>query len=352
VSLDLGALQAFPKVSLHDHLDGALRPQTIIELAADSGFRLPTDNADDLGRWFATSADSGSLVRYLETFDQTIAVMQTAANLRRVAAEFVEDLAADGVIYGEARWAPEQHLREGLTLSQAVESVRDGLAEGMVTCRARGQEIEVRQLLTAMRQTEPRRDTAELALRYRDDGVAGFDLAGPEKGYPPSRFIESFRLLRCHSAYYTIHAGEADGCESVRDAVQVCGANRIGHGVAMIEDIQQDEGGAVLGDFAGYVLNEQIPLEMCPSSNVQTGAVASIEAHPINRLDRLGFRVTVNPDNRLMSATTLTREFALLAGAFDYTLEDVRRLGMNAAKSVFAPYEIRKALVQRIATAG
>jgi adenosine deaminase len=352
VSIDLGALQAFPKVSLHDHLDGALRPQTIIELAADSGFRLPTDNADDLGRWFATSADSGSLVRYLETFDQTIAVMQTAANLRRVAAEFVEDLAADGVIYGEARWAPEQHLREGLTLSQAVESVRDGLAEGMVTCRARGQEIEVRQLLTAMRQTEPRRDTAELALRYRDDGVAGFDLAGPEKGYPPSRFIESFRLLRCHSAYYTIHAGEADGCESVRDAVQVCGANRIGHGVAMIEDIQQDEGGAVLGDFAGYVLNEQIPLEMCPSSNVQTGAVASIEAHPINRLDRLGFRVTVNPDNRLMSATTLTREFALLAGAFDYTLEDVRRLGMNAAKSVFAPYEVRKALVQRIATAG
>jgi adenosine deaminase len=352
VSLDLGALQAFPKVSLHDHLDGALRPQTIIELAADSGFRLPTDNADDLGRWFATSADSGSLVRYLETFDQTIAVMQTAANLRRVAAEFVEDLAADGVIYGEARWAPEQHLREGLTLSQAVESVRDGLAEGMVTCRARGQEIEVRQLLTAMRQTEPRRDTAELALRYRDDGVAGFDLAGPERGYPPSRFIESFRMLRCHSAYYTIHAGEADGCESVRDAVQVCGANRIGHGVAMIEDIQQDEGGAVLGDFAGYVLNEQIPLEMCPSSNVQTGAVASIEAHPINRLDRLGFRVTVNPDNRLMSATTLTREFALLAGAFDYTLEDVRRLGMNAAKSVFAPYEIRKALVQRIATAG
>jgi adenosine deaminase len=265
----------------------------------------------------------------------------------------VEDLAADGVIYGEARWAPEQHLREGLTLSRAVESVRDGLAEGMVTCRARGQEIEVRQLLTAMRQTEPRRDTAELALRYRDDGVAGFDLAGPEKGYPPSRFIESFRLLRCHSAYYTIHAGEADGCESVRDAVQVCGANRIGHGVAMIEDIQQDEGGgAVLGDFAGYVLNEQIPLEMCPSSNVQTGAVASIEAHPINRLDRLGFRVTVNPDNRLMSATTLTREFALLAGAFDYTLEDVRRLGMNAAKSVFAPYEVRKALVQRIATAG
>ena len=334
-------------------LMAALRPQTIIELAADSGHDLPAANADDLGRWLAESADSGSLVSYLKTFDHTVAVMQTAANLRRVATEFVEDLAADGVIYGEARWAPEQHLREGLTLPEAVESVRDGLAEGMATCRARGQELEVRQLLTAMRQTEPTRRVAELALRYRDDGVAGFDIAGPEKGYPPSRFLGSFQLLRRHSAYYTIHAGEADGWESICEAVQVCGANRVGHGVAIIEDIQQDDaGGALLGDFAGYVLNEQIPLEMCPSSNVQTGTVASIEAHPIHCLDRLGFRVTVNPDNRLMSATTLTKEFALLGEAFDYSLEDVRRLGVNAAKSVFAAYGVRKALVQRIATAG
>lgn len=353
MTIDLERLLAFPKVSLHDHLDGALRPQTIIELAADSGHGLPAANADDLGRWLAESADSGSLVSYLKTFDHTVAVMQTAANLRRVATEFVEDLAADGVIYGEARWAPEQHLREGLTLPEAVESVRDGLAEGMATCRARGQELEVRQLLTAMRQTEPTRRVAELALRYRDDGVAGFDIAGPEKGYPPSRFLGSFQLLRRHSAYYTIHAGEADGWESICEAVQVCGANRVGHGVAIIEDIQQDDaGGALLGDFAGYVLNEQIPLEMCPSSNVQTGTVASIEAHPIHCLDRLGFRVTVNPDNRLMSATTLTKEFALLGEAFDYSLEDVRRLGVNAAKSVFAAYGVRKALVQRIATAG
>ena len=353
MSIDLERLQAFPKVSLHDHLDGALRPQTIIELADDSGHGLPAANADDLGRWLAESADSGSLVSYLKTFDHTVAVMQTAANLRRVATEFVEDLAADGVIYGEARWAPEQHLREGLTLPEAVESVRDGLAEGMATCRARGQELEVRQLLTAMRQTEPTRRVAELALSYRDDGVAGFDIAGPEKGYPPSRFLGSFQLLRRHSAYYTIHAGEADGWESICEAVQVCGANRVGHGVAIIEDIQQDDaGGALLGDFAGYVLNEQIPLEMCPSSNVQTGTVASIEAHPIHCLDRLGFRVTVNPDNRLMSATTLTKEFALLGDAFDYSLEDVRRLGVNAAKSVFAAYGVRKALVQRIATGG
>jgi adenosine deaminase len=348
MSIEVGPLQAFPKVSLHDHLDGGLRPQTIIELASEIGHPPPAGNADDLGRWFAESASSGSLGRYLETFDQTLAVMQTAPNLRRVASEFVEDLAADGVIYGEVRWAPEQHLRAGLTEAEAVEAVRDGLAEGMAACRQRGQQIEARQLLTAMRQSEPSRNIAELTLRYRYDGVAGFDIAGPEKGHPPSRFVDSFQLLRRSGAYYTIHAGEADGCHSIWEAVQVCGANRIGHGVAIVEDVQLDDGAARLGNFAAYLLNEQIPLEMCPSSNVQTGTVTSIAEHPINRLDRLGFRVTVNPDNRLMSGTTVTREFSLLAEAFDYTLSDVRRLTVNAAKSVFAPYEVRKALVERI----
>jgi adenosine deaminase len=349
MSVDLEALQAFPKISLHDHLDGGLRPQTIIELAAHIGHPLPADDTDDLGQWFAESADSGSLEPYLETFGHTIAVMQTAPNLRRVAREFVEDLAADGVIYGETRWAPEQHLRGGLTAAQAVEAVRDGLADGMVRCRERGYEIEVRQLVTAMRHAAPSREIAELALRYRRDGIAGFDIAGPEKGYPPSRFLESFQLLRRASAYYTIHAGEAAGCESIWEAVQVCGANRIGHGVAVIEDIQWGDDDARLGDFAAYLRNEQIPLEMCPSSNVQTGTVSSIAEHPIDRLDRLGFRVTVNPDNRLMSSTSMTREFSLLAEAFDYTLSNARRLTINAAKSVFAPYQVRKALVQRIA---
>jgi adenosine deaminase len=349
MSLDAEALQAFPKVSLHDHLDGGLRPQTIIELATDIGHELPAESADDLGQWFADAAYAGSLERYLETFDHTIAVMQTAPNLRRVAREFVEDLAADGVIYGEARWAPKQHLGDGLTAAETVEAVRDGLAEGMAACREHGHDIEVRQLVTAMRQADPTSDTAELALRYRHDSVAGFDIAGPEKGYPPSRFLVSFQLLRRENAYYTIHAGEADGCESIWEAVQLCGANRIGHGVAVIEDIQRDErGNEVLGDFAAYLLNQQIPLEMCPSSNVQTGTVSSIAEHPISRLDRLGFRVTVNPDNRLMSATSITREFSLLAEAFDYSLSDVRRLTINAAKSVFAPFAVRKALVERI----
>jgi adenosine deaminase len=353
MSIDPEALQAFPKVSLHDHLDGALRPQTIIELAADIGQPLPADDPDDLGRWFARAADSGSLERYVDTFDQTLAVMQTAENLRRVAAEYVADLAADGIIYAETRWAPEQHLQGGLTKAEAIEAVREGLADGMAACRTRGHEIEVRQLLTAMRQADPTRDTAQLALRYRRDGVAGFDIAGPEKGYPASRFLESFQLLRQQSAYYTIHAGEADGCQSIWEAVQMCGANRIGHGVAIVSDIQQDERGReVLGDFAAYVLNQQIPFEMCPTSNVQTGAVASITQHPIHRLDRIGFCITVNPDNRLISATTLTREFALLAEAFDYSLSDVGRLTINAARNAFAPYEARKALVQRIRVAG
>ena len=352
MSIDPEAWQAVPKVSLHDHLDRALRPETFIELAADIRHPLPADNADDLGRWFARAADSRSLLRYLETFDQTLAVMQTAANLRRVAAEYVADLAADGVIYAETRWAPEQHLQAGLTKAEAIEAVREGLTEGMAGCRTRGHEIEVRQLLTAMRQADPTPDTAQLALRYRRDGVVGFDIAGPENGFPPSRFLQSFQLLRRQRAYYTIHAGEADGCQSIWEAVQGCGANRIGHGVAIISDIQQDgRGREVLGDVAAYILNEQIPFEICPTSNVQTGAVASIPQHPIHRLDRIGFCITVNPDNRLMSATTLTREFALLAEAFDYSLADVGRLTINAARNVFAPYEARKALVQRIAAA-
>jgi len=348
--LDPDVLRAFPKVSLHDHLDGGLRPQTIIELAAEIDYPLPPTTSDDLGRWFFEAADSGSLVRYLETFDHTIAVMQTADNLRRVAREFVADLAADGVIYGETRWAPEQHLRSGLTASQAVEAVRDGLAEGMAACRAAGQEIEVRQLVTAMRYVDqPTREIADLALAYRNKGVAGFDIAGAEKGFPASRFLESFQHLRRNNAYYTIHAGEADSVQSIRDAVQVCGANRIGHGAAIMEEVTTDaSGGHALGDFAAYVRNEQIPLELCPSSNVQTGAARSIAEHPFAVLAQLGFRVTVNPDNRLMSDTTLTRELALLSEAFDYTLEDVRRFTLNAAGCVFAPYGTRQAIAERI----
>jgi adenosine deaminase len=350
VALDLEQLRAFPKVSLHDHLDGGLRPSTVAELAGEVGHDLPAADPDELGRWFAeAAAHSGSLVRYLETFDHTIAVMQTPAQLRRVAREFVEDLAADGVIYGEARWAPEQHLRAGLSVAQAIEAVRDGLAEGMAACAERGTDIIVRQLVIAMRHLEPTCAIADLALRYRDDGVAGFDIAGAERGFPPARFLESFSHLRRNNAYYTIHAGEADGLASIEEAVQVCAAHRIGHGVAIMDDIKHAEGGATqLGDFAAYVRNERICLEMCPSSNVQTGAAASIREHPIGVLADLDFRVTVNTDNRLMSATTLTEEFAVLSDAFDYSIDQVRWFSRNAAKSAFAPYEVRRSLIDRI----
>jgi adenosine deaminase len=349
VALDLERLRAFPKVSLHDHLDGGLRASTVAELAGEIGHELPATDPDELGRWFAEAAHSGSLVRYLETFDHTIAVMQTPAQLQRVAREFVEDLAADGVIYGEARWAPEQHLRAGLSVAQAIEAVRDGLAEGMAACAGRGTAIIVRQLVIAMRHLEPTCAIADLALRYRDDGVAGFDIAGAERGFPPARFLESFSHLRRNNAYYTIHAGEADGLASIEEAVQVCAAHRIGHGVAIMEDIKLAEGSATqLGDFAAYVRNERICLEMCPSSNVQTGAAASIPEHPIGVLADLDFRVTVNTDNRLMSATTLTDEFALLSDAFNYSIDQVRWFSRNAAKSAFAPYEVRRSLIDRI----
>jgi adenosine deaminase len=347
--MDLDQLQAFPKVSLHDHLDGGLRSETIIELASEAGHELPANDPNDLARWFADSANSGSLVRYLETFDHTIAIMQTAAQLRRVAREFVEDLAADGVIYGEVRWAPEQHTRAGLSPAHAIEAVRDGLAEGMEACAQRGSDLVVRQLVTAMRHREPTRQIAELTLRYRQDGVAGFDIAGAERGFPPTRWLESFSYLRRNNAYYTIHAGEADSLRSIWEAVQVCAANRIGHGVAIMEDITVPESGAPqLGDFAAYVRNERIPLEMCPSSNVQTGAAGSIAEHPIATLADLDFRVTVNTDNRLISGTTLTRELSLLIDAFDYSIDRVRWFSRNAAKSAFAPYEVRRFLVERI----
>jgi adenosine deaminase len=349
MTVDIEVLRRLPKVSLHDHLDGGLRPQTIIELAAEIDYPLPAETADDLGRWFLEAADSGSLVRYLETFDHTIAGMQTAANLRRVAREFVEDLAADGVVYGEARWAPEQHTTGGLSMATAVEAVHDGLAEGMAGCLSAGRRILVRQLLTSMRHLEPTTTVAELVLAYRHDGVAGFDIAGAETGFPPERFLPAFRLLKEHNALYTIHAGEADGVSSIWAAVQLCAANRIGHGVRIADDIETDDRGRpVLGELASYLRDQQIPLELCPSSNVQTGAAASIAEHPIRRLDDLGFLVTLNCDNQLMSGTRLSREFWLLCEELGYDLDGVRRLTINAARSAFLPYDQRQTMIDEL----
>lgn len=342
-----------PKVLLHDHLDGGLRPATVLELAAEIGHELPADTVEGLATWFAESSDSGSLERYLETFDHTVAVMQTAASLTRVARECVEDLAADGVVYAEVRWAPEQHVEGGLSLDHAVACVRDGFAEGMAAAEAAGTPVVVRQLLTAMRHQARSKEIAELAVSWRDDGVAGFDIAGAEAGHPPTRHLDAFEYLARENAHFTIHAGEAFGLPSIWQAIQWCGADRLGHGVRIVDDITVHEDGSVeLGGLASYVRDNRIPLEMCPASNVQTGAAASIAEHPIGLLRDLRFRVTVNTDNRLMSRTSMTDEMWSLVEAFGYSAADLRWFTINAMKSAFLPFDARLAIIDGVVKPG
>jgi adenosine deaminase len=339
-----------PKVLLHDHLDGGLRPQTILDLAADCGHELPADDADSLGRWFAEAADSGSLVRYLETFEHTVAVMQTEAALTRVAYECVLDLAEDNVVYAEVRYAPEQHVGAGLSLDEVVAAVQAGFEKGM---HDTGGRIVVRQLLTAMRHQARSREVAELSVAWRDRGVAGFDIAGAEAGFPPTRHLDAFEYLQRENSHFTIHAGEAFGLPSIWEAIQWCGADRLGHGVRIIDDITvHDDGSVELGRLAAYVRDKRIPLEMCPTSNIQTGAAASIAEHPIGLLTELRFRVTVNTDNRLMSRTSMTDEMWALVQAFGLRLEDLRWFTINAMKSAFLPFDERLRMIDSVVKPG
>lgn len=360
-SIDIAAL---PKVSLHDHLDGGLRPQTILELADADGVELPVGGAGTdaarLGAWFAEQSDSGSLVEYLKTFDITTAVMQTEDSLARVAREFVQDLADDGVIHGEIRWAPEQHLTRGLSLDQVVEAVQEGLEQGVADVVASGRDIRVGQLVTAMRHADRAVEIAELALRHRDKGVVGFDFAGAEAGFPPSRAQEAFDLLARAHFPTTVHAGEADGLESIESAIFDARALRLGHGVRLAEDViialgPNDGIDVSLGRLAAWVKDRTIALELCPSSNLQTGASATwgdtLEDHPFDMLYQLGFTVTVSPDNRLMSATTVTRELELLTETFEYGIDDLERFQLNAAAATFLPLEDRIDLAARISDA-
>ena len=344
-------IRTLPKVVLHDHLDGGLRPATIVELARSSGYDgLPTTDADELGRWFREAADSGSLERYLETFDHTVAVMQTEEQLRRVASECAQDLAADGVVYAEVRYAPEQHLQGGLTLEQVVEAVNAGFRDGE---KASGDRIVMRALLTAMRHAAKSTEIAQLAVRYRDEGVAGFDIAGAEAGFPPTRHLDAFEYLQRENAHFTIHAGEAFGLPSIWEAIQWCGAERLGHGVRIVDDITEiGTAEEKLGLLAGYVRDRRIPLEMCPSSNLQTGAADSIATHPITHLKNLRFRITVNTDNRLMSGTSMSREMQLLVDEADWTAEDLRWVTINAMKSAFLPFDERLALIEGVIKPG
>jgi adenosine deaminase len=352
--LDSAMIRRAPKVLLHDHLDGGLRARTVVELAAESGYgALPTTDVGDLERWFVSAASSGSLERYLETFAHTVAVLQSTAALSRVAAECAQDLAADGVIYAEVRYAPEQHVERGLRLEEVVEAVQDGFRTGERRAAEAGHPIRVGTLVTAMRHAARSMEIARLAVCYRDQGVVGFDIAGAEDGFPPTRHLDAFEYLQRENAHFTIHAGEAFGLPSIWEALQWCGADRLGHGVRITDDITPDgRGGARLGRLAAYVRDKRIPLEMCPTSNVQTGAVASIAEHPIALLTDLRFRVTVNTDNRLMSGTSMTREFTLLCEAFDYGLPDLRWFTINALKSAFIPFDERLALIEQVVKPG
>jgi adenosine deaminase len=350
-------ITTLPKVSLHDHLDGGLRPQTIIELADAISLDLPASDAASLGSWFSESADSGSLVDYLKTFDVTTAVMQTKEGLERVAREFVHDLAADGVIYGEIRWAPEQHLTRGLTLDEVVEAVQEGLDAGVQDVSHSGHTIRVGQLVTAMRHADRSLEIAELAVRHRDNGVVGFDFAGAEAGFPPSRARAAFDYLATQNFPATVHAGEADGLESISSALLDGRALRLGHGVRIAEDItidstDDDATYVSLGRLSQWVKDREIALELSPSSNLQTGAIAAwgneLIDHPFDLLYQLGFRVTVNTDNRLMSKTTLSRELSLLAEAFGYDLADFEVFQRNAAAATFLPFEERLELADAI----
>ena len=352
------SLRSLPKVSLHDHLDGGVRPQTIIELGEQSGLEVPASDSEALAGWFAEKSDSGSLVEYLKTFDLTTAVMQSAEGLTRVAREFVEDLAADGVIYGEVRWAPEQHLTGGLSLEEVVEAVQSGIEEGEEAAEESGHDIRVGQLITAMRHTDRSLEIAELAVSWRGRGAVGFDIAGPEDGFPPSRHRAAFDYLASEFFPTTVHAGEAAGLDSIRSALIDGRALRLGHGVRIAEDLDvvsraNDEVLVQFGELARWVRDREIPLELSPSSNLQTGAIErwgrEMGDHPFDLLYQLGFAVTVNVDNRTMSRTSLTRELSVLVDTFDYDLDDLETFQLNAAAGAFLPIEEREELIELIA---
>ncbi|CAB4901642.1 unannotated protein [freshwater metagenome] len=342
-------IKRVPKALLHDHLDGGLRPQTIIEIAEKIGYKkLPTNDPKKLADWFEESCNSHSLVRYLETFSHTIAVMQTKEAIIQVARECVIDLARDGVVYAEVRGAPELFTEQGLTLDQVVEATIEGYKEGMVEAAREGKNIRVESLLCGMRQNNKSQQAAAAVVKYRNKGVVGFDIAGPEDGFPPSNQIETFEYLRKENAHFTIHAGEAYGLPSIWEAIQICGAERLGHGVRIIDDIDFSSSSPKLGPLASYVRDRRIPLELCPTSNLQTGAAKTYAEHPIGKLAKLRFRVTLNTDNRLMSNTSMSHEMSQCVKSFDWKFIDLQRVTVNALKSSFIPFEERLEIIEKV----
>jgi adenosine deaminase len=348
--LTLDTIQQAPKALLHDHLDGGLRPATIIDLAREYGYaKLPTEDVDELAAWIRRGADRKSLELYLETFAHTFGVMQDRDAIIRVAAECAEDLAMDGVAYAEVRYAPELSTEKGMTLDEVVEANLEGFRLGSAKAAGAGRPIVMKVLVTAMRQAARSVEVAECAIRWRDAGVVGFDIAGPEAGHRPTRHLEAFDRIRHENFHITIHAGEGFGLPSIWEALQFCGAERLGHGVRIVDDVTLlPDGDVSLGRLAAFVRDRRVPLEMCPTSNVHSGAAPSVEEHPIDLLRRLRFRVTVNTDNRLMSGTSMGIEFQKLVDAFGYSLDDLQWFTINALKSAFIPFDQRLALINDV----
>jgi adenosine deaminase len=342
-------IKRVPKALLHDHLDGGLRPETIIEIAQQIGYKkLPTDDPKQLGDWFEESCNSHSLVRYLETFSHTIAVMQSKEAIIRVSRECAIDLARDGVVYAEVRGAPELFTEQGLTLDQVVEATLEGYKQGMAEAAREGNKIRVESLLCGMRQNDRSQEAAAAVVKYRNKGVVGFDIAGPEDGFPPTNQLETFEYLRKENAHFTIHAGEAYGLPSIWEAIQICGAERLGHGVRIIDDIDFSGDKPKLGPLASYVRDRRIPLELCPTSNLQTGAAKTYSEHPIGMLAKLRFRVTLNTDNRLMSRTSMSNEMSECVKSFGWKFADLQRVTVNALKSSFIPFEERLEIIEKV----
>jgi adenosine deaminase len=334
------ALAAFPKIQLHEHLDGGLRPSTIVELAELSGYPdLPHHDPARLADWFAATVRGGGLPGYLSTFDHTIAVLQRAEALERVAYESLVDLAADGVVHAEIRFAPELNTRGGLTIDDVLEAALHGLGRG-----ARTTGIGFGLIVDGMRNQRRSREAAEAAVRWRDRGVVGFDIAGPEAGFPPGDHLEAFEVARRGELGITIHAGEAFGLASIAEALHRCGADRLGHGVRIVDDVH----GQDLGPLATEIRERGVILEMCPRSNVDTGAVDSLADHPIDRLLRLGFAVTVNCDNRLMSGTSPVTELRGMIDTFGWGIEELRAVNVTAAEGAFVSGQRRRELAASV----
>jgi len=345
-------IRTLPKVLLHDHLDGGLRPKTIVELAVEQGYdKLPTTDPDDLAEWFHRGARRGSLPLYLEGFAHTTAVMQTEEALERVAYEMMEDMKADGVVYVETRFAPVFHTEKGLHGDEVVNAVLRGLERGKKDFG-----VEYGVILCAMRNMKLSLETAELAVDFRERGVVGFDLAGEEGGYPPKKHVDAFHYIQRENFNITVHAGEAFGKESIWQALQWCGAHRIGHATRLVEDIGLDKRNhrkiVRMGYLAQYVLDKRLPLEICLTSNVDTGAVKSVEEHPFGLYYKYKFRVTLNTDDRLMSNTTMSKEYRIAHQVFKLSLNDLEKLTINAMKSAFVPYNRRIQIIYDVIKPG